>query len=87
MHEHLQSSADRRTLVTCGQICSCIGRDALGHRQRQTLPMLHWLCMVIPRCCHNLNERKGSEELHHLHDSNSQFSFLNGLRLMLVPHS
>ena len=38
MHEHSESGADRPTLVTCGQ---SIGHDALGRRQRQSLPMLH----------------------------------------------
>ncbi len=56
MHEHLESGADRITLVTCGQICSCIGHDTLSQKQRQSLPMLHGLCMVIPRYCHNPNE-------------------------------
>ena len=42
-------------LVICGQICSCIGHDTLSQKQQQSLPMLHGLCMVIPRYCHNPN--------------------------------
>jgi hypothetical protein len=38
MHGFLdvESCADTRTSVTCEQMCSCIGFDALGQRQRHS---------------------------------------------------